>query len=216
MARSSRFDRSRTTRRAKQRSTRRSAQRSSNHSPTARPLRLEALEVRRVLAALVGVDFGTGSVPPNWTQVASVGNSSFPSAVSNLIDESGAATAVDLSIFTSFSGGAPNLNATIVPATLPQHTPSLANVSNIVFVDSADGSHSFSAAFKDLKPGFTYEVYVFGLESEAGVTDSQTVTLSGGSPNIVFAQNPIAGGNLWVNDQVGSSSAAAGKLPQAR
>ena len=36
--------------------------------------------------------------------------------------------------------------------------------------------------------------------------DNQTVTISGGIAPIVFAQNPISSGNLWVNDQIGSSA----------
>ena len=137
----------------------------SRQLPHRRPLRFEPLEDRRVLAALVGVDFGLGSAPPNWAQISAVGSTAFPTTRMNLTDESGAATLVDLTISTTFAGNAFSAAATINPNTLPQHTPSLADVSNIVNVDGANGVHRFDATWSDLKLGALYEVYVFGLES---------------------------------------------------
>jgi CSLREA domain-containing protein len=162
------------------------------------------------LAALVGVDFG-GSPPANWSSILTVAGAPSQTTLTNVISETGAATPYDLSINTSFSGGANNDAGNPVASTIPQHTQSLAGIDRIVFVDSADGSHSFNATWSDLNPGYSYEVYVFGLESLVDVTpfvDKQSVTISGGSPVIQFTQDPVSLGNLWVNDQIGSSSQA--------
>jgi hypothetical protein len=176
--------------------------------PRQRSLRLEPLEVRCLFAPLIGVDFGTGSVPTNWTQVTSVGPTTAPTTRTDLIDETGAATVVDLRITTSHMGGANSFSTgTMNSSTLPQHTQSLADVSNAVRISNSQGFQHFNASFGDLKPGTTYEVYVFAVRSLFSTYgDNQTVTISGADSPIVFRQNRVSNGNLWVNDQVGSSS----------
>ena len=179
------------------------------HTPYARRLRIESLEDRRMLAVLVGVDFGGGFVPTNWSSVLTVAGAPGFTTRSNLIDETGAATQFDLQISTTFAGGANNDTATPLAATIPQHTQSLVGIDRLVYVDSGNGNHSFNATWSDLNPAATYEVYVFGLESIVEGTpfvDNQQVTIAGAGAPIVFNQNPVSLGNLWVNDQIGSSA----------
>jgi hypothetical protein len=210
MVRSSPFDESRKTRRAQ----RGAPEPSAARRPHARPLRLEPLEDRRLLAPLIGIDFGTGAVPTNWTQITSVGPTASPTTSTNLIDETGAATAVDLTISTSFAGGAnSSVFASFNSSTLPQHTQSIADVANFVIVAGSNGINSFDGSFNELKPGRKYEIYVFAHDW-AGRFDNQTLTISGGDSPIVYTQFPISGHLLWVNDQVGSSSRSLASYAQ--
>src|SRR5262245_21127473 len=90
-----------------------------------RRLRFEPLEDRRLLAALVGVDFGpNGSfTPPNWTQIGFVGGPGNDMGNrTNLIDERGAQTSIDLDVHTSYSGGAPGFDTGIDASTVPAYT----------------------------------------------------------------------------------------------
>src|SRR5262245_1782090 len=98
-----------------------------------RVLRFESLEPRHLLAAgaLIGVDFDNpgGSVPTNWSQF---GGFSIPALASNLIDEDGQATVVDLAITrvgfqVGTVGTLPNAS------TIPTYTQSLAGLSGLAF-----------------------------------------------------------------------------------
>ena len=174
-----------------------------------RRLRFEPLEDRRVLAPLVGVELGTGPAPANWNSVTSVGIDTNPTIVENLIDESGAATAIDFQIYGTHENGGENVDTTINPDVLPQHTQSLADIDNSIQIDSEVGVHSFVATWKGLVPERVYEIYVFAAESTINYADNQQVTIFGSEDdeNDVFLQAPsFFDGNLWINGATSSSS----------
>jgi hypothetical protein len=174
-----------------------------------RRLRFELLENRRVLAPLVGVELGLGPAPANWNSVTSVGIDTNPTFVENLIDESGAATDIDFQIYGTHENGGENVDTTINPEVLPQHTQSLANIDNSVQIDSEVGVHSFVATWKGLVPERVYEIYVFAAESTINYADNQQVTILGSEEdeNDVFQQAPsFFDGNLWINGTTSSNS----------
>jgi len=145
----------------------------------------------RAQGDLVGVDFDVASgVPPaNWTLYSTVGSV----LLTNLIDESGVPTDVDLNIVTSghsFDTFTPNA------AELPQHSQSLAGIDGNLF-----SSQPVTLTFEDLTAGAAYEVYVFGGDVLA---DTQSVTVTGAdSTNFVQA---FAGNQLFVNDEPGDAA----------
>lgn len=104
------------------------------------------------------------------------------------------ANGLDLGI-TPFQGA-----EAIAASTLPSHTPSLAALDSLLFVD--DGS--LTATWSDLAPGATYELYVFGLEG-IGNSSSHSVTINGAA---AFTNSPTTSGdlsNLWINGQQGDN-----------
>lgn len=149
--------------------------------------------------ALVGVDFGPAgsSRPLNWTLYS--GGSAFTS-FNNLIDETGSVTPFDLSIRTLnssslfFSG-----NASPPSNQLPSHSQSLAAIAGNVY-------STFDAEFlwSDLVPGDTYEVYVFGSDTDAFSTDF--IVYGHGHPH-TFNQTGSAN-SLRINGHAGDSSRA--------
>ncbi|MEO2033052.1 MAG: hypothetical protein ABGZ35_13285, partial [Planctomycetaceae bacterium] len=144
----------------------------------------------------IGVDFGGGLLPPNWT--------AFPSAVdgtlSNLIDEGGAATGIDLTVvFDNLPGNTAAFSP--LAAELPMHTRSLAGL---------DGNYgdqgSVQLTLSKLAPGLNYDVYVFAGDT---FSDTQQVTITdeaaGGTVLTTFTQTH-ASGQLIINSEVGDSS----------
>ena len=171
-------------------------------------LMFENLEHRRVLAALVGVDFDltSSSVPTNWT---SIGTQSTPFTQSNLVDEDGVSTPFDLTIVGA-GGSITHAAAGVTAATIPTHTQSLSNIDGQVFTSNpgSEVPNPVTLTWSDLTAGADYEVYLFGLE---GFFDSiqQDVQITGaaGTPVVNFTQNFKQGG-LYINDEAGSSSRA--------
>jgi hypothetical protein len=148
---------------------------------------------------LVGVDFDVagGPSPTNWNAVR--GTTASGTVVSNLIDEGGNTTAIDLTLVTS-NATAFNTDFGAPPANqIPLHTQSLTNIAGNFWNGSAT---SYTFTFSSLTGGALYEVYVFGLNIIAGTT---SYTVSGQGTPATFTQTP-AGNQLWVNGSVGSSS----------
>ena len=147
-------------------------------------------------AALIGVDFGPagfGSTPTNWTL-----DTNFNShTLTNLIDESGASTLVDLDVNIS---GPPSgmFSSTIPAAQLPTHSNSLAGLDGNLAADN-----SLLLTWQDLVPNAVYDVYVFGNDT---VAENQLVTVTGAGAPIAFVQN-FAINNLFVNGVIGSNAA---------
>ncbi|MCA9084628.1 MAG: hypothetical protein KDA81_11260, partial [Planctomycetaceae bacterium] len=156
---------------------------------------LESLEDRSLLT-LIGIDFGGGTTPANWTGYAGTTDTSF----SNLIDESGAATAIDVDINFNSAFAATNVSFAPTSAQLPVHTGSLAGVDGAV-----TGQDNVELTFSDLVPGQSYEIYVFGGDVFSG---NQQVTITAPATATTldqFTQNHVAN-QLIVNSEVGDNS----------
>lgn len=148
-------------------------------------------------AGLIGVDFGNPTIT-NWTSGTSGVN---PQTLTDLIDESGAATAVDL----SYSGGT-NHDTLLVGFTpngsqIPTHSNPLTNIGGAL----GDAS-SIVFTYSDLAPLQQYKVWVFG--GNPFDDTEHLVNIFGGGALIQFSQTFALGdtGALWVNGQVGSNA----------
>jgi hypothetical protein len=154
---------------------------------------MEPLEDRRLLAAgdLVGIDFGpTGDFSPvNWNQSNGGGNVDF--ILDDLIDESGAATTIDLEVVYDAGNGLGGFPANVDPAGPPTHSNPLDAI-NGVLVDQTGLEFTFSG----LNPGADYEVYVFGGDPINALSQNVTIV---GETTIPFTQN--WNGNQFVNSQ---------------
>jgi hypothetical protein len=148
--------------------------------------------------SLIGIDFGAPT-PTNWT--AGTGGPN-PQVFLNLIDETGAATTVDL----SYSGDTFS-DTTVVPYTpnaaqIPTHSNSLANIGG--GLNDADG---ITYTFSSLVPAQPYKVWVFGAKNDFAATTFHAVTITGSGAPVAFSQTPTNTGDLWVNGQIGSNAA---------
>lgn len=141
-----------------------------------------------VSAEIVGVDFGPGSSPLNWNSVTKAGTHS------NLLDESGAATSVDLTVTNAGTG------FEISPAanTIPKHHSNLAGVDG----NGYQFNGKFNAQLRNLNPNQPYNVYLFGLRGGAKLQQSVTFT---GSSTVSYLQT-AGDGQLAINDQVGNNN----------
>ncbi|MCA9135338.1 MAG: hypothetical protein KDB00_01230, partial [Planctomycetales bacterium] len=141
---------------------------------------------------LIGVDFGpTGDASPtNWTLVTS----EFGSTTSELQNELGISTVVDLTVAV---GGGANTGNTNVPTNLPNHSPTLEELEGVRFATT-----SLTLTWKDLIPGQEYDLWLF-LSENYGNTVAQNVTIVGAQtlPTFLMDSNPI-GSSLLVNDVV--------------
>lgn len=151
-------------------------------------------------APLIGVHFGNnGSAPLNWNLVDSAPE--FASST-NLIDETGAITGVNLSNSTTgtlafFTVVAPNA------ATLPSHTTSLASLAGNTY-DSAFSTGLLTSTFSGLTANAAYNVWVVGIRGGATAL-GQAITITGSGAPIALAQNAAAN-NYVVNGLLGSSA----------
>ncbi|MEC8338793.1 MAG: zinc-dependent metalloprotease family protein, partial [Planctomycetota bacterium] len=148
------------------------------------------------LTALVGIDFDTtgGTAPNNWTQINSF---TAPYSQSNLINEDGTATAIDVTLSVSDGTG---FLAEVVASTLPTHDQSLSGLDGEIYTSS----DPVTATFSDLTPGGNYEIYVFGLENYSSYVNNQRVTITGAGTATVFDQT-LTAGNLYINSEQGDS-----------
>lgn len=169
-------------------------------------LSAEPLEERRVLAALVGVDFDstTASSPTNWT---SLGTQNTPVTHSDLVDVNGVATTFDLTInetgiATATCGANQICGFAAAPSslTLPVHDQSLGGIDGQIYTDA----DPIELTWSDLTPGTDYEVYVFGLE---GFYDSiqQDVRITGAGSPVDFTQS-FDQNSLFINGELGSNT----------
>lgn len=152
----------------------------------------------RALLTLVGVDFGGGVTPANWAPFTG----STDGVISNLSDETGAATGINLAIDFDELPGAYDVFSP-VSSEIPAHTQSLVGLDN-----NYEDQGSVQLTYQNLAPGVTYDLYIFAGDTFA---DTQRVTITdeaaGGSILTVFEQ-PHGANQLIVNDQVGDSSRA--------
>ncbi|QEG20772.1 trypsin-like serine protease [Mariniblastus fucicola] len=141
---------------------------------------------------LIGVDFDdAANAPLNWLSLSG-GTGTFQ----DLNNEQGGASQVDLQIIGASTGYEVNL----IASTIPQHANSIANIDGQIYT----GADPIEFVYSDLSPSTDYEVYVMAAE---GFYDSiqQTVSIQGEGSPITFEQR-FDQGELFVNDQVGSSS----------
>ncbi|MCA9247337.1 MAG: tail fiber protein [Planctomycetales bacterium] len=163
-------------------------------SALSRP-QFELLEDRRVLAALVGVDFDSfGDIPDNWTQIQSL-----PAFENQLVDEQGLSTNIGLEV-NYLGGGAADVVDTFVDgATLPNHESDLFGLDGAAIVSTLDESEFVQVHWTGLHPGTLYLVYVFGLHAEGvGETIVQDVTVFEGGFSTEFTQ-AIENERLFIN-----------------
>lgn len=149
-------------------------------------------------ATLIGIDFGSPMVT-NWTPGTVGGN---PQVLSNLIDESGTATAVDISYVGNTNSDTLLVGFTPNASQIPTHSNPLTNIGGAL----GDGN-GITFTFSDLVPGLHYEVWVFGGNPYGDTIHEVTIT-GQGSPiqfNQTFAANDS--GALWINGQIGSNAA---------
>ena len=138
---------------------------------------------------LIAVDFDSSSSQPspnNWTQSTVSINSH-----TDLIDETGAATEIDLAI--SNSGFRTGFGA-LEPPVIPTHSNSLDGIGG-----GLDDSIGLTFTYSDLEPGTTYEVFVFAQKH----TNSQTVTITG--ENTVGFEQSLGGTSLHANRQLATT-----------
>ena len=150
------------------------------------------------LQPVVGVDFdeASGTAPTNWTTISNA----FTSGASNLTNEVGDSTAIDLNVVVS--GGAA-VAPTPPPTNLPQHVPSLSDIDGARF-----STDSITLTWSDLTPGTEYNLWLFLAENYSN-TASQTVTISGGGTNpapFTMDNNSVSSNTLFVNGQIADSS----------
>jgi hypothetical protein len=152
------------------------------------------LSVTTASAVIVGIDIDSGGAPPtNWNQIGSSGT------FSNLIDETGTTTNVDVTMSISSS----NLSQGIDGTTIPSHVPDLAGL------DDFNASAS-SIVFSNLVAGQTYDIWIFSVYDDFGVNDiggsqfDATVTGSGAPSVFSFDMNSV--GDLVINGLPGSSA----------
>jgi len=149
-------------------------------------------------AALIGIDFG-GSAPTNWNSGPAGAN---PKGVANMIDESGAATAVDISYSGAVAGNTLLVSAAVAAGQIPSHSNSLANLGNGALGDAAGITFTYS----DLDPLAAYTFWLFSVNSVG--TTSPRVVITGSGPATIFSQAFPAGvgSDMWINDQAGSNA----------
>lgn len=156
---------------------------------------IEHLEDRALLT-LVGVDFGGGILPANWTGFSGTADAT----LTDLMDETGAATTVDVDINfdATLQGGNTNFSPSALE--LPIHTTSLAGLDQAV-----TDQGNLDLTFSDLVPNQFYEIYVFAGDV---FSDNQQVTISAPDTGTIQEQfnQPHNADQLIVNDQVGDSA----------
>lgn len=144
-------------------------------------------------SAIVGIDIDDGGAPPtNWNRHQSGG-------FMNLIDETGAATSIDVTIVTDSQSIPQGINA----GTKPSHVPDLAGLNDFDTVAT-------SVTFSDLVAGAPYRVWIFSVYDDFGVSSGGSqfnATVTGTGAPSVFAFNINAAGNLVINGVTGTNAA---------
>ena len=162
---------------------------------------IPALAIRsdtRSIGSLIGLDFDSvgNAAPTNWTQIA---QSTVPWEITNLIDETGAATTVDLTIDSGPSGPRGSFVSMTLPAgQVPTHSNSLQEVAGAYAFDQA-----VMFTFSALDQAFDYEVYLFGGFPAAGPS-SQDVTFQGDGAAVSF-QQPWTSSRLLNDKAIGTA-----------
>ena len=142
--------------------------------------------------ALIGIDFdGVNNSPTNFLTLGGGSTSA-----SNLGNENGGLSQVDLTV----NGGSSDFAVTLNASTIPQYTTSLANLDGQIFTNG----NSIGFEYSDLSASSDYFVYVFSAEGFFD-TIEQTVTIQGAGSAISFEQR-FNQDDLFINDQLGDSS----------
>ena len=126
------------------------------------------INVAAAAPQLIGVDFGGGTVPGNWNSFAGTASGT----LTDLIDESGTTTVVDLNVTVDGNATGRGTEAFAPPVgQLPIHPNTLTGL---------DGNYydvgNIQVTFSALVVGQFYEVYVFGGDT---TTATQTVQITG-------------------------------------
>lgn len=117
-----------------------------------------ALAGRSQAAALVGVDLDQGlNYPLNWTLQDRYLP---PLTLNDLIDESGAATSIDLTLDGAVGDDFP---ISLIASTIPMHDQSLAGLDGGLTFPIEAGPSTITATWSSLDALETYEIYVFSL-----------------------------------------------------
>lgn len=156
-------------------------------------------------AALIGVDFNeSGAAPTNWNRFTASNSSSTtatPITRNNLLNETGAATAVDFSLSSTF-GFVRGFDNTLSAAVTPTHINPLTLLGGYLHNDT-NADDTVTATFSSLAPGEHYRVWVFGTRVSSDI-DNMVTILGGGAP-IAFRQLGT-GSQFFVNGELGTSA----------
>jgi subtilisin-like proprotein convertase family protein len=152
---------------------------------------------KSLLELLVGVDFDVpanqgGQSPTNWTLYS---GGAGPAVLSDLANESGFTTPINLSIHSS-KGAINSYPNTIDVDSIPFHPDPLDALDG--FIEDTGATWTFT--WSDLAPLTVYEVYIFGLTDDSG---GNSVQIIGDGAPIVFDQTLPSNG-LVVNSEPGS------------
>ncbi len=161
---------------------------------------LGGLLVSSAQAALVGVDFGSASTPqttpPNWNFMPTNGLGN-PVTKTNLIDDTGAATGLSISVESLNDSGTGNDTPAFPAGQIPSHDYDLSGLNGNVY-----SFGDMLVTWHHLTPGALYDVWVF--TGETGFVN-QDVTISGGGAAIVYNES-FSTNTLHINGQLGSSA----------
>ena len=152
-------------------------------------------------APLVGVNFGAPGAPSptDWTLMSALGT------VSNLMDSTGATTAISLTVTATPSppNAYPPAPGVLVTSTVPSDAPSLANLESNFNGNGAATNPALTVQFSGLAPNAVYSVYAIGLRFSGGI--NQSVTITGSGTPVMFNQiGPV--NSLFINGSISSSS----------
>jgi hypothetical protein len=170
-----------------------------------------------VANGLVGVDFdcvnqlggctagsagaGVSNAPTSWTQQTQRVDATGQVVLTNLIDESGTPTAIDLTLDNYFSRQH-NDTPGLLAGTVPQHGVALYPGIDDYTFSSSGSTATLTATFSDLVPGLGYKLWILGLS--AFNYSNQVVITGAGTPSS-FSQTGLAN-QLFINDELGSSA----------
>jgi hypothetical protein len=148
--------------------------------------------------SIIGIDFDspTNPSPSAWLTIGTASNATF----SDLGDEAGGLTAVDLTINELVDGDWDDFDVDLNANTVPQHSNALANLTGQIYT----GGDSIELIYSDLIPLKNYEVYVMAAEGFFDTID-QSVTIAGEGSPVSFDQT-FDIEDLFINDQVGDST----------
>jgi hypothetical protein len=118
-------------------------------------------------ATLVGVNFGAAGSPSptNWTLMTA------PGTVNNLIDNTGAPTAISLTV-SATPPPPENFSGTPIPTTIPSDAPTLSNLQSNISSFNGTPPNDLMAQFSGLTPNGAYSVYAIGFRVLGGINQT--------------------------------------------
>ena len=148
-------------------------------------------------AATIGIDFGSPTIA-NWN---AAGGGSNTQVLTDLLDEDGAVTDVDLSYDGVVNANTIVVNYTPNASQIPTHSSSLSDIGGAL--GDATG---IQFTFDDLLPHTLYDVWVFGANPFLKTVHDVTITGAGTPVNFTQTLSPSDSQDLWVNGQVGTNA----------